>query len=267
MRLISACRSEEKPRRQAASCSKHRGCVWLGWLISPTFLTWSCWLPKPTGSEAPEADLVGTQGNKRCWGGFFTYDFCCNASMPEGNPDCWDARRYTHRRCCLAPDEPLPPLHPVNPRAGKRWRVVCDTDLGGWMVHELVFYSDHSCTERLRNHLRPIASGHRKGFQVSHAFDQWVKATDEYFWYSNEAGPGEAWLGVEFVRPVEVRCVGLWHNNIPDVPVTLQKWEDTKEEWLEVTQWPMARGGEWAMLTVEQEVFPREPTTSPEHEL
>ena len=30
---------------------------------------------------------------------------------------------------------------------------------------------------------------------------------------------GEAWLGVELVRPAEIRCVSLWHNNIPDVPV------------------------------------------------
>mmetsp|Transcript_59646 Transcript_59646/g.134378 ORF Transcript_59646/g.134378 Transcript_59646/m.134378 type:complete len:223 (+) Transcript_59646:195-863(+) len=195
--------------------------------------------------------LAQGQGNKRCWAGHFSFDFCCNASLPEGNPDCWDKNRYTHKRCCLSPDEPIPPAHPVNPLASKRWRVVCGKDLGGWMIHELVFYSDRDCSQRIRKYARSIDSGHRKGFQAGHAFDQWVRATDEYFWYSNAARPGEAWLGLEFVRPVEVSCVGLWHNNIPNVPVSLQKWEDAKREWADVYQWPRAKGGEWAMLVVD----------------
>lgn len=119
------------------------------------------------------------------------------------------------------------------------------------MIHELVFYSDQECTQRLRKYVRMIDSGHRKGFQPGHAFDQWVKATDEYFWYSNEAEPSGVWLGLEFVRPVEVRCVGLWHNNIPRVPVSLQRWEDAKEQWVDAHYWPRAQGGEWALLHVD----------------
>mmetsp|Transcript_35278 Transcript_35278/g.112220 ORF Transcript_35278/g.112220 Transcript_35278/m.112220 type:complete len:234 (+) Transcript_35278:194-895(+) len=208
--------------------------------------------------------LAGGQGNPRCWAGHFTYESCCNASFVAGNPDCWDKNRYTYRRCCLTTDEPLPPAHPVNPRASKSWRIVCGKDLGGWMIHELVFYSDQECKQRIRKYARTIDSGHRKGFQPTHAFDQWVKATDEYFWYSNEAGSGEAWLGLELVRPTEVKCVGLWHNNIPDVPVSLQRWLDAKQQWLNVQQWPKAQGGEWAMLSVEGPVMQDVPAASSE---
>lgn len=209
-----------------------------------------CWvLAKGQGKFLAQA-----QGNARCWAGQFTYEFCCNASFPEtpggfgGNPDCWDKRRYTYQRCCLSTDEPLPPLTPVNPRASKKWRVVCGKDVGGWMVHELYFYSDDACTQHVRRHARPIDSGHRRSYPPGHAFDQWVKATDEYFWYSNAAEAGEAWLGVELVRPAEIRCVSLWHNNIPDVPVTLQRWDEPKSLWLDVTHWSAAKGGEWATL-------------------
>jgi len=200
------------------------------------------------------------QGNKRCWMGHFTYAFCCDATLPAGNPDCWDKRRFTHQRCCIDVDDPLPPLHPVNPRAGKLWRVVCEKDLGGWMVHELTFYEDEHCEHRIRKHARMLESGHRRNYPPANAFDQWVKATDEYFWYSEEAaesavvtGVGTAWLGLEFARPMEVKCVGLWHNNIPSVPVALQRWDHAQENWLDVSRWPRARGGEWVMLVVGME--------------
>jgi hypothetical protein len=191
-------------------------------------------------------------GNHRCWSGHFTYDFCCNSSLSEeGNPDCWDKRQYTHRRCCLSPDEEIPPAHPVNPNASKRWRVACSKDLGGWMVHELVFYTDEACSQRIRKHARVIDSGHRKGFEPGHAFDQWVKGTDEFFWYSGEASRDDpAWLGLDLVRPAEVLCVAIWHNNIPALPVSLQRWEDAKKEWIDIRHWSSARGGEWAQLTV-----------------
>jgi len=202
------------------------------------------------------AHPVESQGNKRCWAGSFTYEFCCNASFTHGNPDCWDKHRYTYQRCCLSPDEELPPLNPVNPSAAKRWRVVCGKDLGGWMVHELSFYEDVSCQKQLRKYARTLESGHRKNFHASHAFDQWVSATDEYFWYSTEAGPDEAWLGLELARAAEVQCVGLWHNNIPHVPVTLQRWDSSKMSWKNVQHWPVALGGEWAMLKVNQDSTP-----------
>jgi len=194
---------------------------------------------------------VRGQGNPRCWKWHFTYDFCCNASFSEGNPECWDKHRYTYRHCCLT-DEPLPPSTPVNPQASKQWRVVCGIDLGGWMVHELEFHGDKSCANPLRKWMRLLASGHRQGFQPNHAFDQWVEPTDEYFWYSDAAPhPGDAWLGLQFVRPKEVLCVRLWHNNIPQLPITLQRWEDDKGQWLDVQHWPAAQGGEWAVLLVD----------------
>jgi len=100
--------------------------------------------------------------------------------------------------------------------------------------------------------MRLLASGHRQGFQPNHAFDQWVEPTDEYFWYSDAAPhPGDAWLGLQFVRPKEVLCVRLWHNNIPQLPITLQRWEDDKGQWLDVQHWPAAQGGEWAVLLVD----------------
>merc|ERR1712194_144762 len=166
--------------------------------------------------------------------------------------DCWDKRRFTYERCCLKPDEELPSLHPpVSPNASKKWRVVCEKDqLGGWMVHELTFYEDDACERRVRRHARTLDSGHRKSFSPTNAFDQWVQGTDEYFWYSLPApNPGEAWLGLEMVRPLEVRCVGIWHNNIPSVPITLQRWQQANDSWISVHHWPDAAGGEWAMLT------------------
>eukprot|EP00747_Dinoflagellata_sp_TGD_P182614 gnl/TRDRNA2_/TRDRNA2_36929_c0_seq1.p1 gnl/TRDRNA2_/TRDRNA2_36929_c0~~gnl/TRDRNA2_/TRDRNA2_36929_c0_seq1.p1 ORF type:complete len:234 (+),score=31.64 gnl/TRDRNA2_/TRDRNA2_36929_c0_seq1:49-750(+) len=207
------------------------------------------------------------QGNSRCWAGHFNYNFCCNASFPEGNPDCWDKRRYTYARCCLSSDEPLPPATVVNPKAAKSWRVVCDKDLGGWMVHELVFYEDPACEQRIRKYARTIDSGHRKSFHPAHAFDQWVKATDEYFWYSAEAGKGEAWLGLELARHAEVRCVGLWHNNIPNVPVTLQRLDITSKNWTDVQHWPAALGGEWAMLSVAPQEDPASASSGSANEL
>merc|ERR1712048_276830 len=125
----------------------------------------------------------------------------------------------------------------------------CGKDLGGWMIHELTFYEDTACEKRIRGYARMLDSGHRKGFSPGNAFDQWVQATDEYFWYSLPASaPGGAWLGLEMVRPMEVKCVGLWHNNIPEVPVTLQRWHSASDTWSAVHHWPVARGGEWAML-------------------
>merc|ERR1740129_692140 len=83
---------------------------------------------------------------------------------------------------------------------------------------------------------RGCSKVHRRNYPPANAFDQWVKATDEYFWYSEEAaesavvtGVGTAWLGLEFARPMEVKCVGLWHNNIPSVPVALQRWDHAQE--------------------------------------
>jgi len=198
------------------------------------------------GVAAPPA----AGGNKRCWSGHFTHSFCCNASLPSGNPDCWDKYRYTYENCCLRPDGELPPAGPPpNPEASRRWRVTCGKDLGGWMVHELAFYEDDACERRVRRYAQTLDSGHRKGFPPGNAFDQWVHATDEYFWYSLPADrPGGAWLGLEFVRPTEVRCIGLWHNNIPAVPVTLQRWDKDLSNWSDVHHWPVAQGGEWAML-------------------
>lgn len=205
-------------------------------------------------SETPLPTTLGPeeyQGNKACWAWHFTYAFCCNASLGEGgNPDCWDKRRYNYRRCCLTTDEALPPFEPPpDPEAAKSWRVVVEKDLGGWMVHELVFFEDSACEKRIRKYARTLDSGHRSGYPPKHAFDQWVKSTDEYFWYSNEAPlPGDAWLGLELVRPTRVKCIGIWHNNIPEVPVELQKWDVKQKSWVAVHNWPSVDGQKWAYL-------------------
>lgn len=192
------------------------------------------------------------KGNPRCWAGHFNYDHCCAEEFGDGgNPDCWDKRRYTHQRCCINTDEEIPPSRPLNPHASKRWRVTCGKDVGGWMVHELTFFEDDACEQRVRKYARMIDSGHRKTYAPKHAFDQWVKSTDEYFWYSMPAPePGDAWLGLEMARPTEVKCVTLWHNNIPSVPVTLQRSVDSGDgsAWIDVGHWPAALGGTWVSL-------------------
>jgi len=201
---------------------------------------------------APPAPPAAAKGNPRCWAGGFDYELCCADEYGVGgNPDCWDKRRYTYLRCCVNVDEEIPPSRPVNPRASKRWRVTCGKDVGGWMVHELAFFDDDACEQRIRKYGRMIDSGHRKPYPPKHAFDQWVKSTDEHFWYSQAAPePGDAWLGLEFARPMEVKCVSLWHNNIPAVPVTLQRSVDGSDgdAWIDVAHWPAALGGAWIFL-------------------
>lgn len=201
--------------------------------------------------------LAEGQGNERCWNGRFTYERCCLAKnaeghpLPEGDPDCWDPRRFTYHRCCLSPDEELPPLRPPpSPGSSKQWRLACNTAVGGWMVHELVFYTDDACTTRIRYHGRALESGHRQRFYATHAFDRWVGANELSFWYSLPSSkPGDAWLGLELVRPADVRCVGIWHNNLPSLPVLLQRWDHELDLWVDVQAWPAADGGRWAMLS------------------
>ncbi|CAJ1449483.1 unnamed protein product [Effrenium voratum] len=191
------------------------------------------------------------QGNHRCWEGRFSYDLCCNESLPDGNPECWDGYRFTHGRCCLRPHEALPE-RPRRLKEGHstRWRLVCDKDLGGWMIHELAFFEDANCTRRVRNHLRALESGHRGNFKPSHAFDLLADAADRFFWYSKAVSElSVAWLGVEVFRPVQVKCVELFHNNIPEVPVVLQRWQDPRGPWQPVQRWD-ALGGTWVYLVV-----------------
>mmetsp|Transcript_27793 Transcript_27793/g.50764 ORF Transcript_27793/g.50764 Transcript_27793/m.50764 type:complete len:272 (+) Transcript_27793:105-920(+) len=219
---------------------------------------------------------TSAQGNSRCWTGRFTYAFCCgngtnsssawqsdgDASTSAGNRDCWDKQRYTYDRCCLTTDEEIPPPPAPDPLGSKKWRVVANKDLGGWMVHELSFFEDLECKNRIKRYARTIDSGHRRNFPASNAFDQWVRGTDEYFWYSDPASAGEAWLGLELARHIQVKCVGLWHNNIPALPVTLQRWDISQHNWVPACHWPVARGGEWAMLMVNGTVVLPDATTA-----
>lgn len=128
-----------------------------------------------------------------------------------------------------------------------KWRIVSEMELGGWMIHELAFFEDIKCTRRIRNHLRTLESGHRGSFKPSHAFDLLADVTDRFFWYSKQGYP---WLGFETFRPVEVRCVELFHNNLPEVPVALQRWRAAEQDWFSVHRWD-AEGATWTYLVVE----------------
>ncbi|CAE7566323.1 FH19 [Symbiodinium natans] len=183
------------------------------------------------------AQFLTSQGS--CWNERFTRETCCTSPRrPGGNPDCWDGQRYTYRKCCIESGDSLA-------RASTKWRVVCDQDVGGWMVHEVAFYADTNCSLRIRNHLRTLGSDHRGTFKPSHAFDLLADSADRFFWYSKQAGRAEAWLGFEVFRPVTVRCVEIFHNNIPEVPVVLEKWQASV--WQPVLR-KLVRGGFWEYL-------------------
>lgn len=197
---------------------------------------------------------VAGQGNHRCWTGQFTFERCCNQSLPEGDPDCFDKDSFTYRRCCHSPNEeiPEPTEPPKDPEASTRWRVGCLLDhLGGWMIHELNFFTDTNCSQPVRMQMGYVESSHRAGFPPKHAFDNWAGATDNQFWYSKEAiVPGTAFLGLELLKPARVRCVKLWHNNLPEVPVVLERWEEEADEWIEIQRWASTLGGEYVNLSV-----------------
>ena len=45
---------------------------------------------------------IKTQGNKKCWGSGFDFNFCCDESFgTSGNSECWDdSLGYNYEFCC-----------------------------------------------------------------------------------------------------------------------------------------------------------------------
>eukprot|EP00397_Hematodinium_sp_SG-2012_P062033 GEMP01083062.1.p1 GENE.GEMP01083062.1~~GEMP01083062.1.p1 ORF type:complete len:240 (+),score=36.98 GEMP01083062.1:102-821(+) len=196
-----------------------------------------------TSLAAPSSSLhAAPSPDASCWDQDFTEEKCCTGE--GGNEDCWDGKRHTYEHCCLGVPYVAPTLPPT---FAKQWRVVSLQLVGGWMVHELEFYADPTCAGRkMSRYSGTIESGHRHLYFASYAFDHFVDATEHTFWYSTEhTADAPAYLGLQFVRPVEVLCVKLWHNNLPALPVQLQKHNST--HWLRVADF-VADGGEWVTL-------------------
>eukprot|EP00913_Durusdinium_trenchii_P026359 g24734.t1 len=159
------------------------------------------------------------QGQSRCWEGGLSYD--------SGLGGWWKGMRTAGRalRAALATRSAVCHAAP---------------HVGAWFVRK-------SLEELQLGRM----SGHRGSFRPSHAFDLLADAADRFFWYSKQATEGHwAWLGLEVFRAVQVRCVELFHNNLPEVPVALQSWQD--HDWSLVQRWPAAAGGQWTYLLVDE---------------
>lgn len=191
------------------------------------------------------------RGNPACWDGAFHYERCCRGS---GDPACWQGV-FKYSSCCFSPGDPgWEPFEPTRPSAqagpgGRAWRVVAEGLDGSWLVHELEFHRDAACTGKLP-HLAPLQSGASKDFPPRLAFDGaldlYASGPKRSFWFSlPQQSP---WLGASFFAPVQVRCVRLWHHNLPSLRVRVEM-RNAAGAWEALGSYDAA-GAQWVQLSL-----------------
>lgn len=144
----------------------------------------------------------------------------------------------------------------VPPRVGENgsmWRLVNHAQVyESWAVHEVLFFSDAMCTQRLTGGV-PISSDdpYRQGVWAPMAFDGDASTA----WLSN-CGPcsvGGAFIGLSFGSGREVRCTQLVQAEDMEYrpeSVSLETWSQPEADWVSVATYSDLLGGPQLLTSV-----------------
>eukprot|EP00929_Paragymnodinium_shiwhaense_P028737 TRINITY_DN16596_c0_g1_i4.p1 TRINITY_DN16596_c0_g1~~TRINITY_DN16596_c0_g1_i4.p1 ORF type:complete len:608 (+),score=57.17 TRINITY_DN16596_c0_g1_i4:39-1862(+) len=87
----------------------------------------------------------------------------------------------------------------------REWYIeLADRTEGPWFVSEVAFYSDYGCTQEVGQGAQVVPSGAEGAFDKS---THW--STPRFRSSCNSCSAGDAWLGLRFASPLEVRCARI----------------------------------------------------------